>query len=164
MGLFSAIGVATSDTDIKTQLRWHLTSNHYPPLPESMVEPCIEAINAYKENDMDKLIKLPEDMRWKNQDHAPVRAILEDMHLDAWLIDYQAEDEPMTDEELELLVEKVKSVYAQCDVCLAETLVDELYVEEQTIYGICNECLNTVLIPIQDFHTMMGSDSDEIHS
>ncbi len=44
------------DFDLNTQLEIHLQSNHYPPVPVSMVEPCIEAIDAYYDEDYDRLI------------------------------------------------------------------------------------------------------------
>lgn len=41
-------------------------------------------------------------------------------------------------------------VYAECDDCLGQTFVDELWVEETQAYGICNECLNTVMVSLED--------------
>jgi len=32
------------DLDLDTQIQIHLTSNHYPPVPSSMVAPCIEKL------------------------------------------------------------------------------------------------------------------------
>ena len=48
------------ELDLETAIGIHLQSNHYPPVPLSMVEPCIEAIDAYYEEDYNKLIELPE--------------------------------------------------------------------------------------------------------
>ena len=72
-----------------------LQNNHYPPVPLTMIEPCIEAIEAINEMEYDKLIKLPIDgldrngepfqITWRGQDHAPAWAIVEGHHLDAWL-------------------------------------------------------------------------------
>jgi len=56
------------DLDLNTQLEIHLTSNHYPPVPVSMVEPCIEAIDAYYDEDYDRLITLPAPISWRGQD------------------------------------------------------------------------------------------------
>ena len=32
--------------DIETQIGIHLSANHYPPVPKTMIRPCIEAIDA----------------------------------------------------------------------------------------------------------------------
>jgi hypothetical protein len=74
--------------DIETQIGIHLSSNHYPPVPSSMIQPCIEAIDAV--NDMGLWgadIQLPEGITWRGQITAPASAIIEAHHLDAWLIE-----------------------------------------------------------------------------
>ena len=65
-------------------LAWHLRSNHYPPVPLSMVQPCIEAIEAGLEDDWNRMIHL-NGSSWRGQDHAPAYAIIEGHHLDPWL-------------------------------------------------------------------------------
>jgi hypothetical protein len=50
-----------------------------------MVQPCIDAIDAYWEEDYNKSIDLPEGIKWKNETYAPASAIIEAHHLDAWL-------------------------------------------------------------------------------
>jgi hypothetical protein len=77
--------MAETDTSIETQLSWHLTSNHYPPLPSAMVAPCIDAINAYNDGDPDEAITLPEGVTFKDNPTAPAHEIIEAHHLDAWL-------------------------------------------------------------------------------
>lgn len=69
---------------LRQQLSWHLTSNHYPPVPTSMIEPCIEAIEAVREGDHEREIALPEGVSWRGQDNAPAHAIVIGHHLDAW--------------------------------------------------------------------------------
>ena len=68
----------------------HLTSNHYPSVPLSMVQPCIDAIDAYNEEDYHKPIDLPEGVYWQNHGYAPASAIVKAHHLEAWL--FQDED------------------------------------------------------------------------
>jgi len=63
----------------------HLRGNHYPPVPLSMVPVCIEAINAYNEDEGSRLIPLPEGVSWRGSLEAPAYAIIEAHHLDAWL-------------------------------------------------------------------------------
>ena len=104
MGAMTALDIATTDISLEQQLSWHLSGNHYPPIPQSMIPVCIEAIDAYWEDDTNKLIKLPFDgvdrdgnpfqIRWRDgSDHAPAWAIIEHAHLDAWLVDDYEEDE-----------------------------------------------------------------------
>ena len=44
---------------IEQQVAVHLSANHYPPVPSSMVQPCLDAINAYWADELDKDISLP---------------------------------------------------------------------------------------------------------
>jgi hypothetical protein len=71
--------------DLEGSLKMHLTANHYPPVPVSMVQPCIDAIDAYHDEDYDRPIKLPEGITWRDEEYAPAHAIVEAHHLDAWL-------------------------------------------------------------------------------
>ena len=65
-------------------LAWHLRSNHYPPVPLSMIQPCMDAIEAGLDEDWNRLIHL-NGSSWRGQDYAPAYAIIEGHHLDAWL-------------------------------------------------------------------------------
>ena len=74
--------------DMETQIGIHLSSNHYPPVPSSMVKPCIEAIDAVNDLGLwNADIELPEGITWKGNTTAPAHAIIEAHHLDAWLIE-----------------------------------------------------------------------------
>ena len=84
MGALQAMDMAET-VDINTALSWHLTSNHYPPVPTSMVPVCIEAIDAANEDDWDRELDLPEGVSWRGLTTAPASAIIEGHHLDAWI-------------------------------------------------------------------------------
>ena len=73
------------DLDLETQIGIHLSANHYPPVPSSMIQPCIDAIDAYYDEDYNRLIVLPTPITWRDQKSAPASAIVEAHHLDAWL-------------------------------------------------------------------------------
>ena len=73
------------DLDLETAIGIHLQGNHYPPVPLSMVEPCIEAIDAYWDEDYNKLIEMPEGVSYRGSKYAPAYAIIEQHHLEAWL-------------------------------------------------------------------------------
>ena len=90
MGSVTAIGLADTTLDLETQLLYHLKGNHYPPVPAEMVKPCIEAIDAFYDNDFDRWIEMPMvgdfQILYKGMSHAPARAIVEQHHLE-WFID-----------------------------------------------------------------------------
>jgi hypothetical protein len=87
---------------IRDAITWQLRGNHYPPVPLSMVDPCIDAIEAYNNGDYDELIPLPFDgerdgkpfqITWRGQDSAPAWALIEGHHLQAWIeLDEEYED------------------------------------------------------------------------
>jgi hypothetical protein len=84
MGLTTALALE-EDLSLETGLAYHLQANHYPPVPVAMVQPCIDAIDAFYEEDFDREINLPEGISWRGQTTAPASAIAEAHHLDAWL-------------------------------------------------------------------------------
>lgn len=71
--------------DLAGQISIHLRANHYPPVPTSMVQPCIDAIDACWEEDYNREIELPEGVLWRGQENAPAYAIVEAHHLESWL-------------------------------------------------------------------------------
>ena len=86
MGMNTAIDLAENlDMTLEGAIGMHLQANHYPPVPLSMVTPCIEAIDAYYEDDFNKEIEMPEGVSYKGRTTAPAWAIIEQHHLNAWL-------------------------------------------------------------------------------
>ena len=87
MGSNLAIELADGllDLDLETQIGIHLQGNHYPPVPKSLIQPCIDAIDAYYDEDYNRLIVLPTPITWRNKNTAPASAIVEAHHLEAWL-------------------------------------------------------------------------------
>lgn len=71
--------------DLEGSIAMHLQANHYPPVPTSMVQPCIDAIDAYHDEDYERLIELPKGITWRNQTLAPAYSIVEAHHLGPWL-------------------------------------------------------------------------------
>ena len=88
MGALQAREMASmTEITLEQQLAWHLQSNHFPPIPVSMVQPCVEAIDAYWEDDLDKEIDLPEGVSYRGKQTAPAREIIINHHLDPWCED-----------------------------------------------------------------------------
>jgi hypothetical protein len=96
MGSVTAIGLADSVLDLETQILYHLKGNHYPPVPAEMVQPCIEAIDAFYDEDFNRMIDMPMvgdfQILYKNSTQAPAWAIVEQHHLE-WFINPADEDE-----------------------------------------------------------------------
>jgi len=89
MGSITAIGLADTTLDLETQLLYHLQGNHYPPVPKEMVQPCIEAIDAYYDEDYSRMIDMPMvgnyQITYKGNKQAPASAIVSQHHLE-WFI------------------------------------------------------------------------------
>jgi hypothetical protein len=86
MGNNFAIDLAENiDITLEQAIGYHLQGNHYPPVPLSMVAPCIEALDAAREMDAMRQIEMPEGVFYKGKTTAPAWAIIEQHHLDAWL-------------------------------------------------------------------------------
>jgi hypothetical protein len=90
MGSVTALGIKDSVLDLETQILYHLKGNHYPPVPAEMVKPCIEAIDAYYDEDYSRMIEMPMvgdfQILYKGMTHAPASAIVSQHHLE-WFID-----------------------------------------------------------------------------
>jgi hypothetical protein len=84
MGYNTALDLS-NELDLEVAIGYHLQGNHYPPVPLSMVEPCIEAIDAFYDEDYNREIALPEGVLWRGQVTAPASAIVDAHHLNAWL-------------------------------------------------------------------------------
>ncbi len=70
---------------LEQTLSIHLTSNHYPPVPNNMVPVCVEAIHLANEGEWEARVNLPDGVSWRDETSAPVWAIIEGHHLEAWL-------------------------------------------------------------------------------
>lgn len=85
MGAATARDLAESNVSIEEQLLYHLRANHYPPVPSSMVQPCLDAIIAVNDWDPYQEIELPEGVGYKGGNTAPAIAIVQGHHLEAWI-------------------------------------------------------------------------------
>jgi len=90
MGSITALGIQDTVLDLETQILYHLKGNHYPPVPAEMVKPCIEAIDAYYDEDYSRMIEMPMvgdfQILYKGMTHAPASAIVSQHHLE-WFIE-----------------------------------------------------------------------------
>ena len=87
MGAMRAMDIA-DNFDLEQGIGVHLQTNHYPAVPIEMVPVCIDAIDAVNsEGNWDKEITLPSGISWKGLTTAPASAIIEQHHLEFWLIE-----------------------------------------------------------------------------
>ena len=63
----------------------HLTANHYPPVPTSMVPVCVQAIENANDGEFDAPVNLPKGITWRSRADAPTFAIIESYHLDEFV-------------------------------------------------------------------------------
>lgn len=91
MGYLNALGIAESDIPLEQQVRWHLQYNHYPPVPESMVEVALTAIDHAIEEDWGADIALPEGILYKGEETAPTYAIISNFHLEPFINQEEAQ-------------------------------------------------------------------------
>ena len=98
MGAMTAMSIAESGVTLEQGLSWHLQGNHYPPIPQVMISVCVEAIDAYWEDDLNREIPLPKmedgfQIRWRDgKTTAPAWAVIEHAHLDAWCAEEYEEE------------------------------------------------------------------------
>ena len=89
MGATQAAGfaeaVAEGDLSLAQAVAWHLQSNHYPPVPTSMVRPCLEAIEAVDAGELDHEVELPEGITFRGRSSCGVWDIVEGHHLHSFL-------------------------------------------------------------------------------
>ena len=95
MGTLSAMAMTDEELGLtlEQQIGWHLQSNHYPPVPASMIPVCIEAIDSYNEGHFYVEIAMPEGVLYKGKPTAPAWAIVEQHHLGAWIIESELDYE-----------------------------------------------------------------------
>lgn len=96
MGLMSLLGMLETTDDIEPVVRWHLSANCYPPLPEEYVPMCVEAIRSctLQTDENEKIIlQLPKGMYYKgDQTLVDAWTVVEAFHLEGFLMKDEYED------------------------------------------------------------------------
>jgi hypothetical protein len=89
MGSVTALGIKEMVLDLETQILYHLKANHYPPVPAEMVTACIDAIDAFYDEDFDRMIDMPKvgdfQITYRGSTQAPAHAIVDQHHLDVFI-------------------------------------------------------------------------------
>lgn len=93
MGRQTAEAIAEFDIPLLNQIEIHLSNNFYPAIPKFMAQTCVDALNAYWEEDTDRMIDMPKGVSYKGSTSAPAWAIVEQHRLDSWLDEQEDYDE-----------------------------------------------------------------------
>lgn len=93
MGLQTTMAISLLDLTIEDKVGMHLRGNLYPPVPLSMVQPCVDAINAVLNEDYFAEIELPDGVEWRGSKYAPASAIIEGHRLDGFVMENDWDEE-----------------------------------------------------------------------
>lgn len=89
MGTLRAMEMAEAasngEISLDQALTYHLTANHFPPVPASMIEACKQAIELGNQGDFEGEVTLPEGITYRDQPTAPAYEVIEAHHLHAFL-------------------------------------------------------------------------------
>ena len=89
MGRMGAMGMAEEvhggNIPMQAALHWHLQSNHYPPLPLSLVPVAIRAIRKANREQWHSKVRMPKGIMFKGLVLAPVGDLIEALHLEDFL-------------------------------------------------------------------------------
>lgn len=66
-------------------LQWHLTSNHYPPIPAAFVSVAQDAIDKINMDEGDDMVIFPEGLAINGQQALPAFEIARLMHLESFV-------------------------------------------------------------------------------
>jgi hypothetical protein len=92
MGRMYAEGIAETGLPLDEQITWHLQGNFFPPVPLSMVEVCVKAIELYNNGESLKSIALPDGVGFRGITVAPVIEIIKAHRLETWIVEEDEED------------------------------------------------------------------------
>lgn len=89
MGRTGAMGMAeaVSDSNISLEaaLHWHLTSNHYPPLPTALIPAAMRALKAARKEQWHRRVLMPKNISFRGLRLAPVGDLIEALHLEDFI-------------------------------------------------------------------------------
>lgn len=89
MGSMNAYGFADAvehgEVDLEAALYYHFGANHYPPLPFSLIPVAKRVIQKARAGNWEANVRLPNGITYRGSTLAPVRACVNDWHLDAFI-------------------------------------------------------------------------------
>jgi hypothetical protein len=104
MGNLQASEMANSGVSLRAALHWHLTANHYPPMPDYLIDIAEAAIDLANEGQWDEPIEMPSGEGWRmdyrGRNYITASEAVESMHLDLWIQGDEWEEEEEDDDDL----------------------------------------------------------------
>lgn len=87
MGARLALDLASGEFNISREdaIAVHLTSNLYPPMPISLVQACIEAIDAVNASEPDTWVRLPDGIGFRGYASVEAFELIQALRLEAWV-------------------------------------------------------------------------------
>ena len=70
---------------LRGALEYHLTANHYPPLPRVMIDVAEAAIELANSDSWDEAIPMPRGIEFRGADFITVAGAVESLHLESFL-------------------------------------------------------------------------------
>jgi hypothetical protein len=77
--------VERGEIGLRVALEWHLQSNHYPPVPMSMLPVCERAIKKARDGKWHFRVRLPKGCTFKGSIYAPVDEVVRGHNLDTFI-------------------------------------------------------------------------------
>jgi hypothetical protein len=77
--------VEQGEITLKVALEWHLQSNHYPPVPLSMLPVCERAIKKARAGKWHFRVRLPKGCTFKGGIYAPVDEVVRGHNLNCFV-------------------------------------------------------------------------------
>jgi hypothetical protein len=71
--------------DMDSLIALHLSSNHYPSVPATMVAPCKEAIRFAELETLYELVQLPAGVLWRGYQSVKASVLMDAFHLWSFL-------------------------------------------------------------------------------
>jgi hypothetical protein len=83
MGMAAAVGDST--ISLEAAIHWQLTSNHYPPLPVSLIPAAMRALKAARKEQWHRKVLMPKEIKFRGLRLAPVGDLIEALHLEDFI-------------------------------------------------------------------------------
>ena len=71
--------------DMDSLIALHLSSNHYPSVPATMVAPCKEALRFAELETLHELVELPAGVLWRGYPSVKASVLMDTFHLWSFL-------------------------------------------------------------------------------
>lgn len=84
---YSSASDMLANTDLRTAVSWHFSTNCYPPIPQQMVDTAIEAIEYYNDGRRDEPVWLPDGVTYRGLTVVSTLDIIDSYRLYAFIED-----------------------------------------------------------------------------